>query len=172
MLRSLGIRLVIYTDDMLLMASSKQKLLDHIQMSLFLLENLGFIINSKKNLSCLQHDSKLSDYGLEITRGEDQKNQAGRSPPAILGTTISSITLPATRLGSNLQWNSDQKFLVSIRKISSQQWPRAASCYISNSNIRQREVRNLNSPANGQLCSSCLYQQKGRGGQHHQSCLS
>ena len=51
-LRSLGIRLVIYMDDkiMLLMASSKQKLLDHIQMSLFLLENLGFIINSKKSI--------------------------------------------------------------------------------------------------------------------------
>jgi len=50
MLRSLGIRLVIYMDDMLLMASSKQELMNHVQMSLFLLENLGFIINSKKSI--------------------------------------------------------------------------------------------------------------------------
>ena len=202
------------------------------------------------------NDGKLSNYGPEITKGEDQKNQAGSSPPAILGTTISSITLPAfreakcnhsssangtiilplttnlpeaspisqpaelpgsgpiipssagrssvvgtppqllewtkpnylgiihdnnircfpTKLGSNFQWNSDQRSLVSIRKISSHQLPRAASCYISSSNICQGEVRNLNSPTTGQLYSSCLYQQKGGGGggggQHHQNCLS
>lgn len=50
MLRSLGIRLVIYMDDMLLMAISEQQLTEHIQLTLFLLENLGFIINSKKSL--------------------------------------------------------------------------------------------------------------------------
>ena len=48
MLRSLGIRLVIYMDDMLLMAESKQKLMEHVHLTVFLLENLGFIINSKK----------------------------------------------------------------------------------------------------------------------------
>jgi len=50
MLRSLGIRLVIYMDDMLLMAESKQKLMEHVQSTLFLLENLGFIVNSKKSI--------------------------------------------------------------------------------------------------------------------------
>ena len=48
MLRSLGIRLVIYMDDMLLMASSKQTLMEHVQLTMYLLENLGFNINSKK----------------------------------------------------------------------------------------------------------------------------
>ena len=52
MLRSLGIRLVIYMDDMLLMASSEQMLMEHIQLSMYLLENLGFIINSKKSILC------------------------------------------------------------------------------------------------------------------------
>lgn len=50
MLRSLGIRLVIYMDNMLLMANSKQKLTEHVQIALFLLENLGLIINSKKSI--------------------------------------------------------------------------------------------------------------------------
>ena len=48
--RSMGIRLVIYMDDMLLMANTEQQLTEYIQLTLFLLENLGFIINSKKSL--------------------------------------------------------------------------------------------------------------------------
>jgi len=50
MLRSLSIRLVIYTDDMLLLAESKHKLTEHAQLTLYLLEKLGFIVNSKKSI--------------------------------------------------------------------------------------------------------------------------
>jgi len=50
MLRSQGVRLVIYMDDMLLMAESKQKLTEHVQLTLFLLENLGLIVNCKKSI--------------------------------------------------------------------------------------------------------------------------
>ena len=50
LLRSTGIRLVIYMDDMLIMARSIQLLREHIYQMLYLLENLGFIINSKKSL--------------------------------------------------------------------------------------------------------------------------
>ena len=50
LLRSTGIRLVIYMDDMLIMARSIQLLREDIYQMLYLLENLGFIINSKKSL--------------------------------------------------------------------------------------------------------------------------
>ena len=50
LLRSTGIRLVIYMDDMLIMARSIQLLREHIYQILYLLENLGFIINNKKSL--------------------------------------------------------------------------------------------------------------------------
>ena len=50
LLRATGIRLVIYMDDMLVMAHSNQMLREHVYQVLFLLENLGFIINSKKSL--------------------------------------------------------------------------------------------------------------------------
>ena len=50
LLRSVGIRLVIYMDDMLIMAHSKEMLREHVYQVLFLLENLGFIVNSKKSL--------------------------------------------------------------------------------------------------------------------------
>lgn len=49
-LRTMGIHLVIYMDDMILMAASTHLLRKHIQLTLFLLENLGFIINSKKSI--------------------------------------------------------------------------------------------------------------------------
>jgi len=52
MLRAIGIHLVIYMDDMLLMASSKQSLMGYVHLLLFLLENLGFIINSKNSILC------------------------------------------------------------------------------------------------------------------------
>jgi len=50
LLRSIGIRLVIYMDDMLLMAKSKQLIQEQTYIALFLLENLGFIINNKKSV--------------------------------------------------------------------------------------------------------------------------
>ena len=50
LLRSVGIRLVIYMDDVLIMAHSKEMLREHVYQVLFLLENLGFIVNSKKSL--------------------------------------------------------------------------------------------------------------------------
>ena len=56
LLRTLGIRLVIYMDNMLLMACSEQIIQEHTYTARFLLENLGFIINNKKSsLSPSQH---------------------------------------------------------------------------------------------------------------------
>jgi len=99
MLRSLGIYLVIYMDDMLLMTSSKQELMNHVQMSLFLLENRS--LSTAKNLSWPQpnrisgNDGKLSNYGPEVARRKNQENQAGSSLPDIITSAISSTTLPS-----------------------------------------------------------------------------
>ena len=49
-LRSIGIRLVIYIDNMLLMAPSSTLLREQVFATLFLLENTGFVINNKKSL--------------------------------------------------------------------------------------------------------------------------
>ena len=49
MLRSIGIHLVIYIDDMLLMPPSRKLLREQVCSTLFLLENTGFIINNKKS---------------------------------------------------------------------------------------------------------------------------
>lgn len=45
LLRRLGIRMIVYLDDILLMAESQQKLICHRDSTLFLLQKLGFVIN-------------------------------------------------------------------------------------------------------------------------------
>ena len=48
--RNLGIRLIIYLDDLLILADSEQTAPLHLATSLSLLENLGFVINQKESV--------------------------------------------------------------------------------------------------------------------------
>ena len=50
LLRRLGLRLIIYLDDMLIIANSKEKLIQDRDTTLFLLQNLGFVINWNKSV--------------------------------------------------------------------------------------------------------------------------
>ena len=52
LLRSWGIRIIIYIDDMLIMADSKEEASQHLEVLVHLLEALGFIINQEKSLLC------------------------------------------------------------------------------------------------------------------------
>ena len=63
-LRSIGIHLVIYIDDMLLMAPSSTLLTEQVFATLFLLENTGFVINNKKSL--LQPTQEIEFLGMII----------------------------------------------------------------------------------------------------------
>ena len=48
-LRRLNIRLIIYLDDMLILARTVEEALSHLHTVIYLLENLGFVINKKKS---------------------------------------------------------------------------------------------------------------------------
>lgn len=74
------------------------------------------------------------------------------------------------RLWSHLQWQPNQRSMVSIGTIPPHQLSRAASSHTGSSNILKREIWHLDPLETGQFYSSCLHQQNG--GQHHQSCLS
>ena len=52
-LRLQGLRIVIYIDDILLMASSQSQVTEHSQMLLNLLKNLGFVINQSHSIEFL-----------------------------------------------------------------------------------------------------------------------
>ena len=50
LLRSWGIRIIIYIDDMLILANSREEATQHLEVLVLLLESLGFIINQEKSL--------------------------------------------------------------------------------------------------------------------------
>ena len=58
-LRSQGVRLLIYLDDILLMASSKSLLEEHLALTINLLSSLGFLLNSKK---CVTKPSQIMEF--------------------------------------------------------------------------------------------------------------
>ena len=88
MLRSMGLQVVIYIDDMLLMASSNDSLTHHIHLTLFLLENTGFIINEKKSL--LEPTQEIEFLGMIINSKE--------MDISLLGSKIRDIIQEARRL--------------------------------------------------------------------------
>ena len=49
LLRSWGIRIIIYLDDMLILAKTREEASQHLEVLLFLLEALGFIVNREKS---------------------------------------------------------------------------------------------------------------------------
>ena len=63
-LRLPGLRIIIFLDDILLVASSKQKCLDQLQFLRQLITDLGFIVNDKK--SQLEPCTKLTFLGFII----------------------------------------------------------------------------------------------------------
>ena len=50
LLRSWGIRIIVYIDDMLVMARTREEAKQHMEVLVFLLEALGFIVNQEKSL--------------------------------------------------------------------------------------------------------------------------
>jgi len=45
----MGVRIIIYIDDMLILADSKEEATQHLEALMFLLEALGFMINPEKS---------------------------------------------------------------------------------------------------------------------------
>ena len=86
-LRSLGIRLLIYLDDMLILAQTREELLKWRSIVLDLLENLGFLINYQKsvrtnsvtNFSGIPHQHGF--HGDKIATGKGCSNDQGGSEP-------------------------------------------------------------------------------------------
>jgi len=62
--RAWGIRIIIYIDNMLVLAESRESAMEHLEVLTFLLEALGFIINKEK--SVLSPAQELEFLGLVI----------------------------------------------------------------------------------------------------------
>ena len=64
LLRQLGVRMIVYIDDILLLADSRELLEDQVSGLVYLLECLGFLINMKKSL--LQPSQSIEFLGIMV----------------------------------------------------------------------------------------------------------
>ena len=64
LLREMGMRLVAYIDDILILAESKGMALDHVEALVYLLECLGFVINREKSVLVL--NQTIEFLGLTV----------------------------------------------------------------------------------------------------------
>ena len=64
-LRTLGVRMIVYIDDMLIMGESPDVVRDHVTAMVALLEGLGFIVNTDK--SVLSPTQQLEFLGLQVS---------------------------------------------------------------------------------------------------------
>jgi len=79
-LRSIGLRIIIYIDDILILASDKQKAYEHTACLIYLFENLGFTINREKSLT--EPSRELEFLGL------------------LADSTLMELKLPGTKIKS------------------------------------------------------------------------
>ena len=63
-LRFMGLRVVVYLDDILLMAADQETLLKQVQLTITLLEDLGFTVNRPKSI--LDPCQQITYLGLQV----------------------------------------------------------------------------------------------------------
>ena len=101
-LREMGIRLIIYIDDILIMAESETLLKDHIQGVIYLLENLGFVINFPKSIldamRSIEFLGFLVDSGTMELRlpGDKLKNIRGEAKKLLTSEHTTALELSRT----------------------------------------------------------------------------
>ena len=110
-LRNLGIRLIIYLDDLLILADSEQTARLHLATAQSLLENLGFVINLKKSvLSPVQKIEFLSmtvdSLILCLALPRDKVRSIRRECESLIAnptTTVRQLAHLLGRLSSSIQ---------------------------------------------------------------------
>ncbi len=98
-LREMGVRIIMYIDDMLIMAESETLLRDHVKGVVYLLENLGFVINLPK--SSLEPKRIIDFLGFQIDStsmelklpGDKIKNIRGEARRILAADHVTALTL-------------------------------------------------------------------------------
>ena len=98
-LREIGLRLIIYIDDILVMAETESLLKDHVTAVVYLLENLGLVINHPK--SELDPSQEIEFVGFTVNSktmelklpGEKIKKIRAEAGKVLQSDTVSALTL-------------------------------------------------------------------------------
>ena len=98
-LRELGLRLIIHIDDILVMAETESLLKDHITAVIYLLENLGFVINHPKSELTPTQEIEFLGFTVNSTEmelkmpGEKIKKIRSEATKALQARTVSALML-------------------------------------------------------------------------------
>jgi hypothetical protein len=112
LLRKQGIRLIIYLDDILLMASTAETLSHHVALTVALLELLGFVVNYQKSqlnpvqsLEFLGFQINSVTFQISLPKRQSKKHQTRMSesprPPNNNGERISQVIRQVKCLNSS-----------------------------------------------------------------------
>ena len=125
LLRKLGIRCILYLDDMLIMAQDKKELLSQLSTAMELLILLGFVINTKKSIctpkqtmECLGFEiilkqmsmalpeKKVEEIKRSVRRLKSEKVVTTKQLARLLGLMVAAhpAVLPAPIYYQQLQW--------------------------------------------------------------------
>ena len=98
-LREVGVRLIIYIDDILVMAETESLLQDHISAVVYLLENLGFVINHPKSQLTPSQEIEFLGFTVNSSRmelklpGEKIKKIRAEAGKALQAHSVSALAL-------------------------------------------------------------------------------
>ena len=98
-LRELGLRLIIYIDDILVIVETESMLRDHITAVIYLLENLGFVINHPKSELTPTQEIEFLGFVINSTKmelklpGEKIKKKKSEAGKVLQAHTVSALTL-------------------------------------------------------------------------------
>ena len=79
-LRELGLRMIIYIDDILIVAETESLLRDHIMGVVYLLENLGFVINHPKSQLTPTQEIEFLGFVVNFSSMGRRKRSKARQP--------------------------------------------------------------------------------------------
>ena len=98
-LRELGLRLIIYIDDILMMAETESLLKEHILAAVYLLENLGFVINHPKSELVPTQEIEFLGFKIISTKmeiklpGEKLRKIKSETGKILQDRSVSALTL-------------------------------------------------------------------------------
>lgn len=108
LLRSWGTRIIIYIDDILIMAESAVLASQHLEVLVHILECLGFIINTKKSVMTPMQEIELlgvvvNSNTLLVSLPVDKRRQIRLKATQISNMTLLSARLLSQFLGKQLK---------------------------------------------------------------------
>ena len=98
-LRELGLRVIIYIDDILIIANTESLLRDHIMGVVYLLENLGFVLNYPKSQLIPTQEIEFLGFVVNSTTmelklpGEKVKKIRSETGKVLQSQTITALML-------------------------------------------------------------------------------